>query len=270
MRFRPLVVALAFAAFGRAAGADLEEVPFVTTPEHVAVAMLELAKVKPEDFVMDLGSGDGRIIITAAKQFGARGLGVEIDPQLVERSRRAAQAAGVSSRALFREQDLFKTDLSPASVITLYLLPEVNMQLRPKLLHLRPGTRIVSHDWDMGDWPPDRTLTLDVPDKPLGREKVSHVHLWIVPARIDGAWCGVGKARGTRLEITQHFQKIEAQVGREAPVPFQGRVDGAIVRTNANLTFTYETGQLKATYAAGKLKPLQGAVFRQPRTGNCR
>ncbi len=269
MRFHRIAFTIACAALVRTASAQ-EDVPFVTTPDHVTVAMLELAKVRPEDFVMDLGSGDGRIVITAAKRFGARGLGVEIDPQLVEKSRKAAQAAGVSSRALFREQDLFKTDLSPASVITLYLLPEVNMQLRPKLLNLRPGTRIVSHDWDMGDWPPDRTVTLDVPDKQLGREKLSRVHLWVVPAHIDGAWCGVGKARGTRLEFTQRFQKFEAQVGREAPFAFQGHVDGAIVRTNANLTFTYETGQLKATYAAGKLKPLQGAVFRKPRAGNCR
>src|SRR5207342_2290340 len=123
-----------------------DEVPFITTPDKVTLAMLELAAVGPADHVIDLGSGDGRIVITAAKRFGARGLGVEIVPELVEKSRQSAAAANVTARALFREQDLFKTDLSPASVITLYLLPEVNLQLRPRLLQLHPGTRIVSHD----------------------------------------------------------------------------------------------------------------------------
>jgi SAM-dependent methyltransferase len=157
------------------------DVPFVVTPDHVTRAMLELADVKPRDYVIDLGSGDGRIVIVAAKHFGARGLGVEIVPDLVNRSRDNATKAGVAERAEFRVQDLFATDLSPATVITMYLLPEVNLQLKPRLLKLKPGTRIVSHDWDMGpDWPPDRTLVLDVPDKSYGREKKSRLYLWIV------------------------------------------------------------------------------------------
>jgi SAM-dependent methyltransferase len=157
------------------------DVPFVVTPDHVTRAMLELADVKPRDYVIDLGSGDGRIVIVAAKHFGARGLGVEIVPDLVNRSRDNATKAGVAERAEFRVQDLFATDLSPATVITMYLLPEVNLQLKPRLLTLKPGTRIVSHDWDMGpDWPPDRTLVLDVPDKSYGREKKSRLYLWIV------------------------------------------------------------------------------------------
>jgi SAM-dependent methyltransferase len=159
------------------------DVPFVVTPDHVTRAMLELAEVKPGDFVIDLGSGDGRIVIVAAKQFGARGLGVEIVPELVEKSRENAKKAGVADRVEFRLQDLFATDLSQASVITMYLLPDVNLLLKPRLLKLQPGTRIVSHDWDMGDWKPDRVVVIDVPDKQLGRDKKSRVYLWTIPPR---------------------------------------------------------------------------------------
>jgi SAM-dependent methyltransferase len=165
------------------AAAAQDEVPFITTPDHVTVEMLKLAGVGPNDFVIDLGSGDGRIVITAAKLYGARGLGVDIVPELVERSRDAARRAGVAERVEFRVQDLFETDLSRATVVTLYLLPEVNLKLRPRLQALAPGTRIVSHDWDMGDWKPDRTVVVDVPDKAVGREKLSRLHLWTVPPR---------------------------------------------------------------------------------------
>ena len=159
------------------------DVPFVVTPDNVTREMLKLAGVKAGDFVIDLGSGDGRIVIVAAKQFGARGLGVEIVPELVEKSQDNARRAGVADRAEFRVQDLFATDLSQATVITMYLLPDVNLLLRPKLLALKPGTRIVSHDWDMGDWKPDRVVTVEAPDKPIGREKLSRLYLWTVPAR---------------------------------------------------------------------------------------
>jgi len=157
-----------------------EDVPFVVTPDNVTLELLKLANVGPNDYVIDLGSGDGRIVIVAAKRFGARGLGVEIVPDLVRQSRENARKAGVEARAEFREQDLFETDLSKASVVTLYLLPEVNLQLRPRLQKLKPGTRIVSHDWDMGDWKPDRTIEVDAPGKTIGREKKSRIHLWVV------------------------------------------------------------------------------------------
>ncbi|WP_425257785.1 SAM-dependent methyltransferase [Rubrivivax sp. RP6-9] len=206
---------------GRAAAQD--EVPFITTPDHVTLAMLELAGVTPRDFVVDLGSGDGRIVITAARRFGARGLGVEISPELVRKSRDNARAAGVADRAEFREQDLFRTDLAQAQVITMYLLPEFNLQLRPRLLALAPGTRIVSHDWDMGEWTPERSITLDVPDKAIGREKRSTVHLWRVPARVGGLWCTAGGS----LAVTQRFQAVSATLsadGADAPlVVFDGR-----------------------------------------------
>lgn len=266
MRLLFLAIALAASLSAR----SQEEVPFVTTPQRVAIAMLELAKVGPQDFVLDLGSGDGRIVIAAARRFGARGLGVEIVPDLVERSRRAAEEAGVADRAHFREQDLFKADLSPASVITMYLLPDVNLKLRPKLLKLRPGTRIVSHDWDMGDWAPDRTMTVDVPDKALGREKLSRIHLWIVPARVEGVWCGIGKARGRRLEVTQVYQKFEARTGPDAADAIDGRIDGAILHGNRGVTFVYDGAQLYNTHASGRFTPIHGAHFRPLRGKACK
>ncbi len=172
-------VLLTFLASAAACAQD-SDVPFIVTPDNVTREMLKLADVKASDFVIDLGSGDGRIVIVAARHFGARGLGVEIVPELVEKSRDNAKQAGVADRVEFREQDLFATDLSQATVITMYLLPEVNLLLKPKLRKLKPGTRIVSHDWDMGTWAPDRTVTVEVPDKPIGREKMSKLHLWIV------------------------------------------------------------------------------------------
>lgn len=172
------------AAFGVRAQEDLD-VPFITTPDHVTVAMLELAGVRAGDRLIDLGSGDGRIVITAARRFGATGLGVEIVPELVERSRENARRAGVADRVEFRRQDLFDPsldrDLARATVVTMYLLPEVNLRLRPRLQRvLAPGTRLVSHDWDMGDWRPDRTVEIGVPDKTVGREKLSRLHLWVL------------------------------------------------------------------------------------------
>jgi SAM-dependent methyltransferase len=222
---RELVVLWALTAACAAAAQD--EVPFITTPDKVTLAMLELAQVGPNDHVVDLGSGDGRIVITAARRFGASGLGVEIVPDLVRKSRENARAAGVANRVEFREQDLFTTDLSRATVVTLYLLPEINLQLRPRLLALPPGTRIVSHDWDLGDWAPERSVTLDVPDKTIGRDKRSTVHLWHVPARVQGLWCS-GDAK---LAVTQHFQQFSAVLHTtglsDAPaMVFDGRIAG--------------------------------------------
>ena len=220
-----LVLAGAFgtSAFAQTA-ALVEEVPYITTPDSVTLEMLRIADVKAGDHVIDLGSGDGRIVVTAAKRFGATGLGVEIVPDLVRQSIDNARRAGVAERATFRQQDIFETDLSAATVVTLYLLPEFNLRLRPALLALKPGTRIVSHDWDMGDWPPDRTVTLDVPDKKIGREKRSRVHLWRVPAPVQGLWC----AGAAPLEVTQTFQSYRAVLGREgAGHSWAGTINGA-------------------------------------------
>lgn len=229
-----------------------DEVPFITTPDHVTVAMLELAGTGPADRVIDLGSGDGRIVITAARRFGARGLGVEIVPDLVVRSRENAKRAGVADRAEFREQDLFATDLSGASVITMYLLPEVNLQLRPRLLALAPGTRIVSHDWDMGDWTPDRSLTVAAPEKTIGREKLSRLHLWVVPARVDGLWCG---ERGLGLRIEQRHQEFRMQLDEGATrSSWVGRIDGATLGAMAG-----GGARWQAQFAGGALRVSEGA-----------
>ena len=244
----------------------VEEVPFITTPDHVTVEMLRLAEVGPSDYVMDLGSGDGRIVITAARQFGARGLGVEIVPDLVEKSQRNARLAGVAERAEFRVQDIFVTDFSPATVITMYLLPEFNLRLRPQLLKLKPGTRLVSHDWDMGDWKPDRTVTVDVPDKKVGRDKFSRLHLWVVPARIDGPWCGAGLLKGTTMHFKQRYQHFEGLLtrgGRERA--FEGHIQGVrVVSTTgkaADLGIEAVGERLHVRSAPSDLALLRGARF---------
>jgi len=156
------------------------DVPFVTTPQNVVDAMLELAGVGPADRLIDLGSGDGRIVITAAKRWGTQGVGYEIDPRLVSIAERDARRQGVDPLATFAVEDIFFADLSRATVITMYLLPDVNLRLRPKLRALKPGTRLVSHDWDMGDWPPQRSIEVDAPDKRVGLRKTSRLMLWTV------------------------------------------------------------------------------------------
>jgi hypothetical protein len=156
-----------------------KDVPFVPTPEVVVAEMLKQAKVTKQDVLYDLGSGDGRIVITAAQKFGARGVGIDIDSDLVKRSQENAQKAGVGDRVKFLQQDLFKTDLSEATVVTLYLLPDVNLRLRPKLLsELKPGTRIVSHNYDMGDWKPETVV------KVQGPTYEHTVYSWVVPKEI--------------------------------------------------------------------------------------
>jgi SAM-dependent methyltransferase len=168
------------AADARAQEAGDFDVPFVTTPQNVVDAMLELAGVGPSDRLIDLGSGDGRIVITAAKRWGTRGLGYEIDPRLASIATRNARREGVGELATFVVEDIFVADLSSATVITMYLLPDVNLRLRPRLRALRPGTRLVSHDWDMGDWAPQRTIEVEAPDKRVGLRKTSRLMLWTV------------------------------------------------------------------------------------------
>ena len=272
-RFGRTLLALTLAATLDTAQAQ-DEVPFITTPDNVTLAMLQLAGVTAQDFVLDLGSGDGRIVITAAKRFGARGQGVEIVPDLVAQSLHNARLAGVAERVAFRVQDLFETDLSAAQVITMYLLPEFNLQLRPRLLALAPGTRIVSHDWDMGDWQPDRSLTLDVPDKAIGRDKRSTVHLWVVPAQVQGLWCTAG---GT-LAITQRFQTFSATLsahGAAAPVlVFDGRVaaDGLHAGSHpkdAAITLRAAGDALQITRFAGPASQFPGRRFTRAGPQGC-
>jgi SAM-dependent methyltransferase len=156
------------------------DVPYVTTPQNVVDAMLELAGVGPSDRLIDLGSGDGRIVITAAKRWGTRGLGYEIDPRLASIATRNARREGVGELARFVVDDIFVADLSSATVITMYLLPDVNLRLRPRLRALKPGTRLVSHDWDMGDWPPQEAIEVEAPEKRVGLRKISRLMLWTV------------------------------------------------------------------------------------------
>jgi hypothetical protein len=226
---RAWLCALAVAALPAVA----DEVPYVQTPQAVVEAMLELAGVRGTDFVIDLGSGDGRIPITAAVRYGARGLGVEYDTYLVEESNANAARAGVGDRVRFVKADLFETDLSAATVVTMYLLPEFNLRLRPKLLaELAPGARIVSHDWDMGDWPPEARRVVDAPGKTIGLKPVSTLFLWIVPAWVAGKWetrvPGGDGATDLELELEQAFARLGGRArgpGSARPIE-QGMVQG--------------------------------------------
>ena len=217
------------------------DVPYVTTPDRVVELMLSMARVGPHDTLIDLGSGDGRIVIAAALRHGAHGLGVEIDPKLVAESNERARSEGVADRVRFVEQDLFTTDLSRASVITMYLLPKVNLRLRPKLLQLKPGTRIVSHDWDMGDWQPDQRIVLDVPEKKRARQrwrqgarhenaaKESALMLWTVPARLGGTWRA---GEGLTMVLDQKYQALAGSATWHGQVfeGVTGVIDGDKVR----------------------------------------
>jgi len=176
-------------------GQEGKDVIWVPTPDSLIQAMLDAAKVTPNDFVMDLGSGDGRIVIAAAKR-GANAVGFEYNPDMVALSKRNAEKAGVSDKATFVKADIFESDFSKATVITMYLLPQLNLKLRPTILALKPGTRVVSHAFTMGEWEADRTIELE------GRT----AFLWIVPANVDGTWeCRLPEGRA-ELRLAQQFQ----------------------------------------------------------------
>jgi SAM-dependent methyltransferase len=211
-------------------GDPIPEVPYVPTPEEVVVEMLKMAGVTQNDIVYDLGCGDGRIVITAAKLFGARGVGVDNDPNLIRQSNENARKAGVTDRVKFMEQDLFETDIREATVVALYLLPELNLQLRPKLLRdLRPGSRIVAHEFDMDDWKPDNMAKVPKvklyyhPRVPY--EKDTYFYYWVIPANAEGIWrWTLSTPSGNRdytLRLVQKFQEIRGTVqmeGQEAPI----------------------------------------------------
>jgi SAM-dependent methyltransferase len=179
-------------------GQEGKDVIWVPTPDNLIRAMLDAAKVAPNDFVMDLGSGDGRIVIAAAKR-GARAVGIEYNPDMVELSRRNAEKAGVSDKATFMKADIFESDFSKATVITMYLLPQLNIKLRPTILNLKPGTRVVSHAFSMGDWSADQTI----------EEEGRTAFLWIVPAKVEGTWTWQANSDIAELKIIQNFQNIE-------------------------------------------------------------
>ena len=194
-------------------------VPYVQTPVEIVERMMRMAEVRAGDFVIDLGSGDGRIVIEAAKR-GARGLGVDLDSNLVKLATQNARQAGVAERARFETRDIFETDLAAASVVTMYLLPDFNKKLLPRLLALKPGTRIVSHDGSIGDWPADETLEMRTPEKPVGVGGTSKVELWIVPAELGGTWTSQLAQHGGawRFQVAQRYQILEVAAlaeGRE-------------------------------------------------------
>ena len=195
------------------------DVIFVPTPMHVVERMLEMAEVKQGEFLVDLGSGDGRIPVTAAKKYGARGLGVDLDPDRIREANENVRVQNVGNMVEIRHQNLFETDISKADVISMYLLTDLNLRLRPKLLDLKPGTRLVSHAFSMGDWLPEQKETL----------KPSYdVYLWIVPAKVAGRWQVQRGEKQFTVEFKQRYQQFEgtAQVNGKA-VPVQnGRLRG--------------------------------------------
>jgi len=211
------IASLPLHAQPQAWGWDDGTVPYVNTPMEIVERMLRMAEVKSGDYVIDLGSGDGRIVIAAAKR-GARGLGVDYDPRLVKVASGNARRAGVADRARFETRDIFDTDLSRASVITMYLLPDFNAKLLPRLLRLKPGTRIVSHDGGIGDWPPDERLEMRAPEKTVGIGGLSRVELWIVPADAHGVWSSeLGEHGGPwRFNIAQKFQVLDVHAAAQA------------------------------------------------------
>jgi len=184
-------------------GQQGKDVVWVPTPDEVVERMLNAAQTKPEDYVIDLGAGDGKIAIAAAKKFGARSLGVEYNPDMVALAQRNAQAAGVQGKAQIVQGDIFTTDFTQATVLTMYLLPSLNMKLRPQILAMRPGTRVVTHAFNMEDWEPDEASDVD------GRR----VYLWVVPASVAGRWAmelsGAGASEKISVNLDQRYQKIE-------------------------------------------------------------
>jgi precorrin-6B methylase 2 len=184
-------------------GQQGKDVVWVPTPDEVVERMLTMAQTKPEDYVIDLGAGDGKIAIAAAKKFGARSLGIEYNSDMAALAQRNAQAAGVQGKAQIVQGDIFVTDFTQATVLTMYLLPSLNMKLRPQILAMRPGTRVVTHAFNMEDWEADESSDVD------GRR----VYLWIVPANVSGRWAmelsGTGGSEKLSLNLDQKFQKIE-------------------------------------------------------------
>lgn len=260
---------LAFSAMAQEGRGDVVYVP---TPQIVVDTMLEMAKVGPNDFVIDLGSGDGRIIITAASKRGARGFGVDLDTVLLKLANQNAQKAGVTDKVHFVEQNLFLTDLSKATVITSYLLPQMNLRLRSKVMSLKPGTRLVAHDYHFGDWDPDEQRELIVPEKKVGASGISYIFFYVVPARVPGKWQSLVTIDGreTPMEFTlqQSFQELEGKVDiRDTSADLRGRMTGERIRMIAggrNGVARHEfIGQVDGGNITGTLAIGEGAARKQ-------
>lgn len=257
------------------------DVPYVPTPVEVVDEMLRLAGLKAGDVLYDLGCGDGRIVIAAAKRYGVRAVGVDIDPLRIQESQANAAAAGLAAKVRFLQQDLFETDFRDATVITMYLLTSVNMRLRPKLLaELKPGTRLVSHSFEMGEWRPDKTTVVTTS---FGDER--DVHFWVVPANVTGRWSW-SLPDGDRtvpyvLETSQSFQDVGA-TGREGDWPLAVsdiRLAGDLIRfrleaeADGKMVSTYYEGRVAGDRITGTVKKsldaktgLAWTASRDPRT----
>ena len=220
-------------------GQEGKDVVWLPTPQALVDKMLDMAKVTPKDYVIDLGSGDGRTVIAAAKR-GAKALGIEYNPDMVELSKRNAAAEGVGDKASFVKADLFESDFSQAQVITMFLLPSINMKLRPKILDLKPGTRIVSNSFEMEDWKPDQSETV------AGCNNWCTAHLWIVPAKVEGTW----KLPQGELSLKQTFQMISGTLksgGNNSQVT--GRLNGDQISFSA--AGTQYTGRVSGNSMEG-------------------
>lgn len=223
------------------------DVPYVPTREAVVQAMLEMGQVRENDLLYDLGSGDGRIVITAAKERGARGVGIDLDPQRVQEAKANAKQAGVEDKVEFIEGDLFAVDFSKATVVTMYLLPMVNLKLRPRILsELPPGTRVVSHAFDMNDWQPDRKAQVSG----------SYVYLWIVPAPVEGTWqWRTADGKGYRVELVQQFQQVSGKAwvdGRPAQLQ-AAELTGDQLRLTVQADDAAAAAVFSARYMNGRL-----------------
>ncbi len=220
-----------------------KDVIWVPTPDEVVERMLRMAQVTPNDYVIDLGAGDGKIAIAAAKVFGARALGIEYNPEMARHAQSNVEKAGITARARIIQGDIFVTDFTQATVITMYLLPALNLKLRPQILAMRPGTRVVSHSFTMDDWEADETSSMD------GRR----AYFWIVPANVMGSWqlevTGGGANEKLELTLEQRYQKIEGSVGLG---PVQGGLRDARLR-GFNIGFTYVDGKSVRRELSGRV-----------------
>jgi len=233
---------------------------WVPTPERMIRRLLQMADTTKDDVVIDLGSGDGRFPIYAAKHFGARGIGVELEKNLVDLSWKAARAQGVERRVEFIQQDLFKADLSKATVVALYISPSVMTRLKPRLLELRPGTRIVSHYFRLDDWEPDETISVE------GRTG----HLWLVPARVEGTWLVEFGDNSFRARIARQYQSVSIQgdrEGREIPV-IGARLRGTEIRFTSfdrNGDVRHFSGRVDGDRMSGDSEGVQNLSWRARR-----
>lgn len=266
----PATLALAVAATAAGAADTDQDAPYVPTPHTVVNRMLEMAEAGPEDLVYDLGSGDGRFVITAVRDFDvSQAVGIEIDPELVDESRENAQEAGVADRTEFRRKDFFESDFSDADVVTMYLLSSLNLSLRPRILsQLEPGTRVVSHAFDMGNWKPDRAA--NVADK--------RIYMWIVPAPVEGHWYWSAGETTFATRLDQSFQEVDASVvddeeieidsvtvqGRQ--VRFEGRIEGEEGSVPLALEGEWSAGRIAGRMSIGE-REMRATARRLPGGG---